>query len=96
MYDIVNDDDFTNEDYMNLYDIITDICKIDLKKEYRQQSINRWLDKRKKRKFLKTKKPTHSYKSKYNGNIRNNKTGKKNKKSNHFIPITEFMKLNKN
>lgn len=96
MYDIVNDDDFTNEDYMNLYDIITDICKSDLKKEYRQQSINRWLDKRKRRKFLKIKKSSHTYKNKYNGNIRNNKTGRFTKKSNHFIPITEFMKLNKN
>jgi len=96
MYDIVNDDDFTNEDYMNLYDIITDICKSDLKKKYRQQSINRWLDKRKRRKFLKTKKSIHTDKSKYNGNIRNNKTGRFTKKSNNFIPITEFMKLNKN
>ena len=96
MYNIVNDDDFTNKDYMNLYNIITDIYNSDLKKEYRQQSINRWLNKRKRRKFLKTKKSTYTYKSKYNGNIRNNKTGRFIKKSNHFIPITEFMKLNKN
>lgn len=87
---------FEEDDFKYLYDIITDICKSDLKKEYRQQSINRWLDKRKRRKFLKTKKPTHTYKSKYNGNIRNNKTGRFTKKLNKFIPITEFMKLNKN
>ena len=90
------ENDFEEDDFKYLYDIITDICKSDLKKEYRQQSINRWLDKRKRRKFLKTKKPTHTYKSKYNGNIRNNKTGRFTKKLNKFIPITEFMKLNKN
>lgn len=90
------ENDFEEDDFKYLYDIITDICKSDLKKEYRQRSINRWLDKRKRRKFLKTKKPTHTYKSKYNGNIRNNKTGRFTKKLNKFIPITEFMKLNKN
>jgi len=87
---------FKEDDFKYLYVILTDICKSDLKKEYRQQSINRWLDKRKRRKFLKTKKPTHTYKSKYNGNIRNNKTGRFTKKLNKFIPITKFMKLNKN
>ena len=90
------ENDFEEDDFKYLYDIITDICKSDLKKEYRQQSINRWLDKRKRRKFLKTKKSTYTYKSKYNGNIRNNKTGRFTKKLNKFIPITEFMKLNKN
>jgi hypothetical protein len=90
------ENDFEEDDFKYLYDIIKDICKSDLKKEYRQQSINRWLDKRKRRKFLKTKKSTYTYKSKYNGNIRNNKTGRFTKKLNKFIPITEFMKLNKN
>jgi len=89
-------DCINKEDYVNIYNIITDLCHIDLKKEYRQQSIRKWLNKRKKRKFLKTKKSAYTYKSKYNGNIRNNKTGKFTKKLNHFIPITEFMKLNKN
>jgi len=84
--------DFTNEDYMHIYNIITSICHTDLKKEYRQLSIIKWLDKRKRRKFLKIKKSTH----KYNGNIRNNQTGRFTKKFNHFIPITEFVKLNKN
>ena len=96
MYDMINDNDFTNEDYMYICAIIINIYEDDLKKEYRQQSINRWLDKRKRRKFLKIKKSVNTYKSKYNGNIRNNKTGKFTKKLNHFIPITEFMKLNKN
>lgn len=84
-------EDITNEDYMYVYNIISD-C--DLKKKYRQQSIIRWLIKRKKRKFLKFKK--FVYTKKYNGNLRNNKTGRFINKPNGFISITEFMKLNKN